>query len=702
MILFNEDWAKYPKAVAQNTKNKSWIHMHEVYVAAGICNTRWHLQLLDPTLLDVDTRSPDLTPEEVARIRLECYSNPLYLLREVLRVPLKGSMEIIFIKADRGVLASVWLYLNHINTTNTQLRQSGKTFKGYLIFVWLLFFRLSNSTVLWSTTTDDKRRDSIKDIRGILSTLNPLIFEPLATDSRNFEMITNNRDNNIGNFVLAQKDKKAAEVKYLGFGIANQFWDELAEAYNSDISLGAAAGSSNDAIEQAVRQGGPWASMYLCTAPNLLKKEGANYHRLQASGAPWSEAFLDATNHEDLLDLIEANGGDRDIPSVDVTLSYKQLGKTEEEFRVILKRSMLQSNGDMDMVKRHCYSIPTYGSKDKPVSPAQAEVMLKYVQTTFHTEVTKEKAFIRYYSTMEEVMEINDLNRLMITIDTSTARGKDSCSITWTDIMTLKVLARCDIKRMMLGMFETMVCYLLTQYDKSVFVVEAKSTGDNLLDALVTKCHILGIDAFKRIYNTIYQDTTRYAKMYDTIRSTPVNRRSIQWYAGFKGYFGFPTNSHLRGQLFSQCLNEAVERAGSKLYDKTLVGQLISLEVDKHDRIDHPVGGHDDAAISFLFGVWFVLYGRNFALYGINPKDVLAKAYRGVDGEDTKEAVARGEAIITLERKVESLVNLLSANINTPVAAKYIALIERINKELEGKGSEVRNVDSLLANMAKR
>ncbi len=703
MILFADDWKKYPGAVVQgNTKNKSWLKCYEIFKRLNIANCTWHLQLLDSSLLHVDPHDPNLDPSTIARILMECYRNPTYLFREVLRVKIKGSDMMDFISADRGFLATLWLYMNHIDTTNTQLRQTGKTFKGYCIFIWLTIFRLSNSTVLWSTTTDSKRRDTIKEIRSLMECIPPLLFTPHKFDSKNYEIITNKQRNNVGIFSLAQKDKNAAETNYLGFSVANALWDEMAEANNSHISLAAATGAMNAAREQAIKSDSPYGSIYLCTAPNLLKKEGQNFYKLSRSGPQWTEVFYDCDDRDDLIEHIVANGGDPDTPLVDVTMSWRQLGKTKDEFRLILKKTIANCGGDMDIVKRHCYSIPTFGSKDKPVSPAQAETLMANIRGDYHTEITPEKAHIRYFVPMDKVREVNDRGQLVISIDTSTASGRDMCSLTFTDITSMYVLARCDVRRMMLGMFETMTARLLTEYNKAVFVIEAKSTGHNLIDAMITKCYNLRIDPFTRIYNRVYQDKAKYARQFDEIRSTPISRRTLEWYARFKELFGFPTNASLRKDIYDKCLVEAVERAGNKLNDRTLINQLVALETDKTGRIDHPAGENDDAAISFLLGVWFVLYGRNFSFYGLNPRDVLSQAPRAADGNVTKEDMVKQQITVKLEEKIDILAEKLRGCAGTPVAKKYIELIERMNSELERNGGEIRNIDTLLDSLGSR
>ena len=65
MILFREDWQKYPTARPHfTTKNKSWLRLARVYKAMGIQNHLFHLALINQSLVDVDPFSDTLTTEQ--------------------------------------------------------------------------------------------------------------------------------------------------------------------------------------------------------------------------------------------------------------------------------------------------------------------------------------------------------------------------------------------------------------------------------------------------------------------------------------------------------------------------------------------------------------------------------------------------------------------------------------------------------------
>ena len=55
MILFLQDWIKYPNAIVHtSTKNQSFIDLANIYKKMGIKNYYFHLQLHDRRLEFVD------------------------------------------------------------------------------------------------------------------------------------------------------------------------------------------------------------------------------------------------------------------------------------------------------------------------------------------------------------------------------------------------------------------------------------------------------------------------------------------------------------------------------------------------------------------------------------------------------------------------------------------------------------------------
>ena len=64
MILFLDDWKKYPTARPHlETTNTSYIELASLYRDMGVKNHFFHLALVDQDLKYVDPHSTDITPE---------------------------------------------------------------------------------------------------------------------------------------------------------------------------------------------------------------------------------------------------------------------------------------------------------------------------------------------------------------------------------------------------------------------------------------------------------------------------------------------------------------------------------------------------------------------------------------------------------------------------------------------------------------
>ena len=127
MILFLEDWKKYPEAIVHlETKNDSFIRFAGLLKYMGVKNYAFCLALMDPTLKDIDPFSPDLTVKQITAIARECKRNPWYIFREIIRIPVDGSNVPISLQANRGNISMFWLFFNHITSLLIQPRQTGK------------------------------------------------------------------------------------------------------------------------------------------------------------------------------------------------------------------------------------------------------------------------------------------------------------------------------------------------------------------------------------------------------------------------------------------------------------------------------------------------------------------------------------------------------------------------------------------------
>ena len=700
-ILFAEDWERYPNAIVHtSTKNRTWVRQALMYRDHfKIKNYKWCLALMNPALEFVDTYSPDLTNAQKLDIIHECSINPWYFYREVLRIPAKIGLKHSMFRVDRGTLATLWLYHNHIDTTNIQLRQTGKTIKLEAVPIWLLTVGTFGTNILYGTIDSTKQADCVRSIKEKLSLLPPYIYNPIkGKDFDNRSQVSNVRRKNYIEFAIGQKDKRVAEQAGRGYSLANKFWDEVAETINCHLAISAASNSSNAVVDQAREQGEPHGSIFACTAGSLDRVEGKFYHNLAASGMCWAEILLDSINEQDLRETVGTNSKDALAPLVDITMSWRQLGLDEQRFNEIVAIAKREANGDMDKVRRECYSVWSRGGVTNPLTKPQLETIFNSECEPVDQEKTKEKVIIRWYKDKNKVLALAKEGKVGIGIDTSQGVNKDACSVTVTNLANLETLARADISRINLQTYADFVSKLLISIPDSLLVIENKASGQGIIDACILALHVIGEDPFKRIYNMIYQDPERHRRAYDTIQMTSLRKRTPEFYNEYKGLFGFCTNAKLRGQLYDGVLTEAVKLAGSLIKDRTLSGQIRVLE-EKNGRVDHPSGGNDDAVISWLLIIWFCLYGRNHKQYTISAPVILSETVSTETGQYSEADYARQEEINYFNNILPTLEEEYRLNYDTMYGRSIKDKIIKVYERLEALGSTAKNIDQLITSL---
>ena len=117
-----------------NTKNQSFLDVHNFLKERGIKNNNFMLQLNNPALANIDPFKPNITQEEIAMVLQECTNNFWYFIREVVRWDHDG--EIVHTKLDRGNAAMYWNTQNNISTWRTNIRQTCSDLSVQSILLW--------------------------------------------------------------------------------------------------------------------------------------------------------------------------------------------------------------------------------------------------------------------------------------------------------------------------------------------------------------------------------------------------------------------------------------------------------------------------------------------------------------------------------------------------------------------------------------
>jgi hypothetical protein len=169
-----------------------------------------------------------------------------------------------------------------------------------------------------------------------------------------------------------------------------------------------------------------------------------------------------------------------------------------------------------------------------------------------------------------------------------------------------------------------------------------------------------GVNPFRRIFNMVVQQSKEREEAF-RLASKPYGVDADVVYAN-KRAFGFATSASgvtSRTELYSTTMRHCIKYTGTLFKDKKLSNQAMSLVRDKHGRIDHRSGHHDDLVIGRLLSHWLVTGGKNLEFYGIDISKVLKNNIVAQQENDPKSVMQRN-ADSNLLIKVEVLVDMLN------------------------------------------
>lgn len=694
MILFAEDWAKYPNAIVDlNTRNKSFVRLAALYRAMGIKNHAFVLALHNPLLVGVNPHSKNLTDAQIAMIAVECYENPWYYLREVVRAPAIGGAEPVPIEANRSIIGLYWLFFNHIMQMVIQPRQTGKSFGTDSIMVLLLTIMCINTKINLLTKDDDLRRKNIQRIKEIMSDLPRYLDQRARDDSNNTEEITVNQlGNQYSSHVPQSSPKRAAN---LGRGLTTSIFhiDEPPFQPNIQYALPAALAAMGAATERSAAEGAPYGVVMTTTAGKRDEKEGGYVYRLLQESAPWTEKFFDTKNQKHLEEVVRRNsrGGVVRVASV---FNHRQLGKDDEWLYKRLQDA-LSEGGDAD---RDYFNVWTSGNQTNPIPIKVLEAIVASARPPLFEEISNVGGYvIRWYIEQDEIESRMNSSSIVLAMDTSEASGSDDISFILMDTETADVLGSAIINETNLIKFSEFVALFLVRYPRVTAIIERRSTGAMLIDYLLLMLPQHGIDPFKRLFNTIVHDGTnpeneeRWREI-----NVPLSRRDPQSVVRYKKCFGYATSGSgemSRDALYGSMLQLSARRVGHRTYDRQLIDQISGLVV-RNGRIDHAPGEHDDMVIGWLLANWLLVNGRNLSFYGIDPSKIFCRlVVRVIRSEQEFIHIQNQQA---LRERIKQLSEAMVRERDDFISERMEQEMRSLMSQLVFEDNEVVSVDDLV------
>lgn len=690
MILFLDDWKRYPSAVIHyETKNESWLRQARVYHDMGVKNWAFLLALLQPELKDVDPRAEGLSTELKIKIGMECRWNPWYFFREVVRVPAQGGPIPNPLEANRGNIALYWSFFNDIDTGLIQPRQTGKSVSTDCLMINLNYLSSVNSRINMITKDDGLRKANVDRLKNIRNLLPQYLVPLMATDSDNVFELTCNKLGNKYVTGVAQNSESAANNLGRGLTSPVQHIDEGPFINFIGTTIPAALAAGTAAKAEARKYNLPCANVFTTTAGKMDDRDGSFMYELFSEAAVWSEAFLDAKDKAELIQMVTRNMKGRKL-MINITMSHRQLGKTDEWLYDAINNA--KSSGEA--ADRDFFNRWTSGSRRSPLTVALNELIRQSQMDPQWVQMSKENYAIRWYHDEATVNEIMKELPVIIGMDTSDAVGRDSISMVFTNPYDLSVMGVGTYNETMIPRFAEYAADILIRYPKTVMVVERRSSGQSIIDQIVLQLVRHGIDPFKRLYSRIVDDNDETAEAYRELLK-PMQYRTEAFYDKRKAFFGVPTDNRIRTLLYVIILQTAAKSAGMNVRDLTLINEITSL-VEKNGRIDHASSGHDDHVISWLLTHWFLQHTRHLAHYGIDPMLVAAGTSDNALELTAGEIMARSYQE-RLMGEVESIMEELSQTQDSYVQGKLEAKLRAVSCRLETMDVKLPSFDALVS-----
>ena len=407
--------------------------------------------------------------------------------------------------------------------------------------------------------------------------------------------------------------------------------------------------------------------------------------------------------------------GGKNTLSINGTFSYKQLGKDDPWMMDQLQLTMQTP----DAANKDYFNVWRSGTESHPLPLNLRNVIVSSQKEAVYTEIDRENYYtVRWYIRREDINQKLYRGNYILGIDPSEGCGRDDIGVVLTDVSTGETIAAANINETNILTFGEWVHNVLVKYPSITLLMERRNTGASILDHLLRSLPAVGVDPFKRIFNTIVNNYDEEEKAWKEI-NVSMGSRPRNVYVKYKSKFGFATSGagmFSRSNLYDYVLFNAAKFIGNVTRDKILIDQINTLTKIKN-RVDHEEGKHDDLVIAWLMNMWLMTTGKNLSYYGINTQYLLMSAKDITQKEYSTKQKYDKIAQVKLNREIDEVTDMIKDEkdpyISKQLENKLRALCSRVTDvsdtkitfedligEIEKKKSS--NISLLRKNMLQR
>ena len=586
--------SKKKKLYQWNTKNKSFIEVHNDLKKLGVENNKFFLRIYDEALMDIDPYALILPVEIQARIILECIRNPWYFLREVCRIPVDG-MPIcpgggVPFKADRNNIATWYCFINGIDHYSSKPRQQGKTQDALAKCNYAYHFGSLSSTILLANrdfTLNKMNLSRIKTQRDLL----PLYLQmkvsinnetvKIEKEQSNVLSMTNPVNHNkIQLLPSANQDGKAQGVGR-GYTASIIMYDEFDWMANNIAVRDATAFTYRTAADVAAANGSLYGRIFTSTPGNMDTKEGQD-----------AEAFIngkseDGINTPPMLKWVDKYF-DTPIQKLKQTVfskSYNRIVFIEHSWQQLkcsndwFEKACQDVGFDPEQIAREILLKRLRGSKRSPFSRQQLMTVINGVENPID--------MIEMNAQLDQVYVYETINRktpYIMAIDPADGLSGDNLAMVLINPYTERIAAEFASPEINQTRMSKLLVNFMNKHCPKCMIVIENNRGHELINQLKLTKYV----------SQLWYDIDKLD------RRETINTKDIDF--DQERAIGFNTSPKTRPLIMS-VIEDLVKNEPEKVNGKLTVDDVCALERNpKSGKVAAASGKHDDVIMAFGIG----------------------------------------------------------------------------------------------------
>lgn len=582
------------------TKNKSFLKVCKILKDEGIVNFAFPLMTYDKDLIGIDPYSDEVKNNIRLQLKItnEVANNMWYFLREVVRVPNPGAS--IPFGLHRGNLAMLFCLNCNFNTYVELPRQHYKTYSAVVYYAWVNMYKARNYNMIF---THKAYADTVENLRRLKQLLDPdngclpeYLLAPLGKNDKNNEnefIIASN--NNRIKVVGPANDSAGADKAGRGSTVPLIWLDEIAFLKYNETMMGAMVPAFSTASAAARENGTPYSILLTTTPSSLDIPEGKFVHdTLIEQAMDFDEKMYDYYFERGLDWLAEFVSNNSNNYFVVVKFSYKQLGKSD----AWLQEQLRKMNNNMTLVKRELLLEWTYSSDDSLLDEETLNTIAQYADRDYVAKLLILDKYMLYY--IRQPSNIFKKN-YVISMDIAGGLGRDKTAITIIDPKDNLPTAVMYSNKMTVVDLVDVTCELLDRYFPMGIVVPELNYSGNTFMELMLKKGKYNSNLFYTIKETkaeriIQEDRDIFAKA----KKKYVRKE--------KRVYGINTTAATRKIMVEDILFNLINNKPESFNNRDIFKELKTLERKKTGKIEHSDSGHDDILMSYLIGLFAILF----------------------------------------------------------------------------------------------